>query len=177
MTAAIGIRHANDMSVALKLVAGMEVFVCSNLAMYGHGDGVADLRKLHTAGLNLAAEIDAALDRTFARLEDVDKTIRKFKEYEVTDTQAKTIIYDTFTAKDSRIPNRLFPAVHKWFFMAPFDPTLVGDRQVNDDLSDVQPRTLYGVSNAFTRAIREQPIGRQIGSSMKVMALLAQNVR
>jgi hypothetical protein len=173
MTAAIGIRHANDMSIALKLVAGMEVFVCSNLAMYGQGDGAQSLRKLHTAGLNLEAEIDAALERTFERFHDVNETIKRFKEYEVTDSQAKTIIYDAFTSKESPVPNRLFPLVHGWYFMKPFDPTVRETLPHYDDLSDVQPRTLYGISSAFTRAIREQPIGRQIGASMKVMKVLA----
>jgi hypothetical protein len=191
MTAAIGIRHANDMSEALKLVAGMYVFVCSNLSMFGQGDA-AEFRKLHTSGLNLEKEIDAALDRTFLRFSEANDLISKFKEIELTDLRAKEVVYDAFTNPETGLPNRLFPDVHRFYFahgkaawdaiqtggaeFLPYEPSAKdSDRPVLQvaDYSDVSPRSMWGLSNAFTRAIREQPIGRQIGSSLKTMKVLA----
>lgn len=57
MTAALGLRHANDMSMSLQLVAGLTVFVCDNMVL--RGDMIV-LKKRHTLNLALAGEEVAA---------------------------------------------------------------------------------------------------------------------
>lgn len=175
MTMALGTRHANDMSEALKVVTGFKVFVCSNLSMSGQGDG-REFRKLHTAGLDLHEMLGKAFEDTYQRFVDLDKLVTRLKTVEVTADQAKRVIYDVFTSPEAPVPNQLFPDVHRWYFEAPAGNEKVLDALAlpeTDDLSDVKQRSLWGISNAFTRAIRKQPMGRQIGSSTKVMRALA----
>src|SRR5262249_36302092 len=57
---AMGIRTANDRSEALSIVVGAMVFVCDNLAL--SGDVIA-IRRKHTAGFDLNADISRAIDR------------------------------------------------------------------------------------------------------------------
>ncbi len=51
--ASIGIRTANDKSLALQLAIGYRVFICDNMAF--HGDLIA-LKRKHTANLDLHTE-------------------------------------------------------------------------------------------------------------------------
>ncbi len=59
----------------------------------------------------------------------------------MTDTRAKEVIYDA-VAQDV-VPARLLPKIHGFYFR----PT--------DERPDCQPRTLWGLHNAFTRALQE----------------------
>src|SRR5262249_11154560 len=62
---AIGLRTANDKSMALQLAIGLKVLVCDNLCFAG--DLIA-LKRKHTAGLDLPRELARALDRYQAGL-------------------------------------------------------------------------------------------------------------
>jgi hypothetical protein len=58
--AAIAFRHSNDKSEAMKMYAGVRVFVCDNMAL--SGDEIVMNRK-HTTRLNVAEELTNAFDR------------------------------------------------------------------------------------------------------------------
>ena len=58
--AAIGIRTANDKSLALQLAIGYRVFICDNMAF--HGDLIA-LKRKHTANLDLHTEFATGIGR------------------------------------------------------------------------------------------------------------------
>ena len=58
--AAIAFRHANDKSEAMKMHAGVRVFICDNMAL--SGDEII-LNRKHTARLNVATELTKAFDR------------------------------------------------------------------------------------------------------------------
>jgi hypothetical protein len=60
MSAALAFRHANDKSEAMKMYAGVSVFVCDNMAL--SGDEIL-LNRKHTTRLNVAAELTKAFDR------------------------------------------------------------------------------------------------------------------
>jgi hypothetical protein len=60
MSAALAFRHANDKSAAMKMYAGVSVFVCDNMAL--SGDEII-LNRKHTTRLNVAAELTKAFDR------------------------------------------------------------------------------------------------------------------
>jgi hypothetical protein len=60
MSAALAFRHANDQSEAMKLYAGVHVFICDNMAL--SGDEIL-LNRKHTTRLNVAAELTQAFDR------------------------------------------------------------------------------------------------------------------
>jgi hypothetical protein len=58
--AAIAFRHSNDKSEAMKMYAGVRVFICDNMAL--SGDEII-LNRKHTTRLNVAAELTKAFDR------------------------------------------------------------------------------------------------------------------
>jgi hypothetical protein len=58
--AAIAFRHANDKSEAMKMYAGVRVFICDNMAL--SGDEII-LNRKHTVRLNVATELTKAFDR------------------------------------------------------------------------------------------------------------------
>src|SRR5207245_7316426 len=58
--AAMGIRTANDRSMALEIAVGVRVLVCDNLAF--SGDLIA-LRRKHTVKFDLNADLSRAVDR------------------------------------------------------------------------------------------------------------------
>ena len=58
--AAIAFRHSNDKTEAMKMYAGVRVFICDNMAL--SGDEII-LNRKHTTRLNVAAELTKAFDR------------------------------------------------------------------------------------------------------------------
>jgi len=58
--AALAFRHSNDKTEAMKMYAGVSVFVCDNMAL--SGDEII-LNRKHTTRLNVAAELTKAFDR------------------------------------------------------------------------------------------------------------------
>ncbi len=58
--AAIAFRHSNDKTEAMKMYAGVHVFICDNMAL--SGDEII-LNRKHTTRLNVAAELTKAFDR------------------------------------------------------------------------------------------------------------------
>jgi hypothetical protein len=139
-TAAMGIRHANDRSMAVEIAVGVRVFVCDNLAF--SGDLIA-LRRKHTARFELAHEIRLALDRYERHLTKLHGDIEHLKAQALADVEAKAFIVDAF--RREILPVRCFKPVCSDYF----HPT--------DDMTDVVPRTRWGLHNAFTRAIRDLP--------------------
>jgi hypothetical protein len=57
--AAIAFRHSNDKTEAMKMYAGVSVFICENMAL--SGDEII-LNRKHTTRLNVAAELTTAFD-------------------------------------------------------------------------------------------------------------------
>jgi hypothetical protein len=136
--AAMGIRTANDRSMALEIAVGMRVLVCDNLAF--SGDLIA-LRRKHTAKFDLNADISRAVDRYQAHLLTLQRTIAAAREDALFDAEAKCLIFEAF--QDEILPLRYFKQVADAYFSP------------SAEMTDVQPRTMWGLHNAFTRAVRQ----------------------
>lgn len=134
---ALGLRSSNAKQFAITLVAGQRVFVCDNLVL--SGDLIA-LRRKHTSGLNLRAEVDEGLERYLEHVGALVDSIARLQAEAIDDTQAKVVVYDAFAA--GIVPSRLFDDVHGNYFA----PT--------PEMVDCQPRTMGGLHNAFTRAVK-----------------------
>jgi hypothetical protein len=167
---AVGLRHANDQAFALGVIAGLRVFVCDNMAFSG-GDRL--LRRKHTTGLELVAEVDRGLDRTFHSYRDLVQLVDQLRNTELTDTQAKLLLYDL--ALDGRViaPDQL-GKVHGWYF-SPEEMASAEDRERG--FSDVEPRNAWGVANAVTRVARSWPAARQQESGVALSSYLARYFR
>jgi hypothetical protein len=136
--AAMGIRTANDRSMALEIAVGMRVFVCDNLAF--SGDLIA-LRRKHTAQFDLSADISRAVDRYLAHLTVFNRALDELRERKLPDDQAKLLIFEAFAAE--LLPVRFFPTVTETYF------------RPRPEMIDVQPRTAWGLMNAMTRAVKQ----------------------
>ncbi len=137
--AAMGIRTANDRSMALEIAVGVKVFVCDNLCF--SGDLIA-LRRKHTVKFNLNADISIAIDRYQEHLTTLRGQIAGLRERALEDQEAKLLVFEVFAQEI--LPIRFFP----WVTAAYFKPN-------PEQMPDVEPRTAWGLHNAFTRAIRE----------------------
>jgi hypothetical protein len=136
--ASLGIRTANDRSLALEIAVGVKVFVCDNMTF--SGDLIA-LRRKHTARFDLNADISRAVDRYQAHLLTLQQQITGIQESPLSDLQAKALIVDAF--RQEILPIRYFKPVTETYS----NPT--------PEMTDVLPRTRWGLHNAFTRAVRQ----------------------
>jgi hypothetical protein len=136
--AALGIRTSNDQTMALEIAVGVKVFVCDNLAF--SGDLIA-LRRKHTARFDLNADISRAVDRYQEYLVAFQRGVAAVQATPLTDPEAKALICDAF--RREILPLRCFKRVAETYF------------NPRPEMTDVHPRTLWGLHNAFSRAMRE----------------------
>ncbi len=136
--AALGIRTANDRSMALEIAVGVRVFVCDNMAF--SGDLIA-LRRKHTAKFDLNADISRAVDRYQAHLQVFNGQVLAIRQRSLADSDAKVMIFEAF--RREILPIRFFPVVADIYF------------RPGPEMTDVQPRTWWGLHNAVTRAIKQ----------------------
>lgn len=133
-----GFRNATDQQFGIRAVAGTRVFVCDNMAL--SGDLIAISRK-NTTRLDLGDAIALGFDKFAAHVGALEIQVARLEATTLEDGQAKRLVYDLFAARI--IPIRLFDDVHRYYF-APTDAT-----------PETQPRTLWGLHNACTRALRD----------------------
>lgn len=137
VSASLGLRTSNDKSMAVEIAVGVKVLVCDNLAF--SGDLIA-LRRKHTSGFDLDAEIERALDRYETQLGVLNGRIEELRDSEILDEDAKAIIFDVF--RERILPLRYFPRVSEDYF------------HPRPEMTDVLPRSRWGLMNAMTRSIR-----------------------
>ena len=133
----IGLRNSNDKSMRLALTVGYRVFVCDNMAF--HGDFTPVLAK-HSKHFNLMDAIDIGLGRMQRNFEPMRKQVEGWRQMQITDEQAKLIIYRAFVEGDFEAPKHLVKGVHEGYF--------------NPRYPEFQPRTVWSLTNAFTSALK-----------------------
>jgi hypothetical protein len=135
-SAALGIRTANDRSMALEIAVGLRVLVCDNLAF--SGDLIA-LRRRHTARFDLDADIARAMGRYESHLLSLQSAVAAVKARVIADDEAKALLFEVF--RREILPVRYFRRVADTYLR----PT--------EETPDVLPRTIWGLHNACTRAV------------------------
>lgn len=138
----LGIRHANDRSLPLAMIAGRKVFVCSNMCFSGD---MTIMSKRHTLNLNVEREVGEGLDRAFEKFSSLDDFIDGLKDRKLDDRTARDVIYRAIIERKVVAPQYL-PNVHANYF-AP-----------EDGWTDCQPRSAWGLYNAVTRVLRDRPM-------------------
>lgn len=134
---ALGLRSSQDQSLALRGAAGARVFVCDNLALAG---SVFAFNRKHTNRLDLAQTIRTGFDRYEQDASHLQSHIERLRADEIGDGRAKDVIYEALAQRV--IPMRLFHDIHAAYF------------QPSEVRPDCAPRTLWGLHNAFTRALK-----------------------
>ncbi len=150
-SAAMGIRTANDRSMALEIAVGLKVFVCDNLAF--SGDLIA-LRRRHTARFELDADIARAVGRYEAHLLTLQRSVARIQETSLADETARSLICQIFLR--GILPLRHFREVAETYF------------EPRAEMTDVQPRTLWGLHNACSRAVHDMAPGSAFEATVEL---------
>lgn len=155
--ACMGFRHGNDRSMRIKVVAGIRVFVCDNMAL--SGDAGTLLNYLHTATFDPKAECIAAVSQYLEARNTLEVEIDRMKDAKISDGKAKELIYDAIVSRDV-LPLRMIPDVDRWYFKG--------------ETEDLAPRTVWGLHNAFTRTLQELPsLNQRMKASSETTKALA----
>jgi len=134
---AIGIRNANDKSMRLGLTSGLRVFVCDNLSFQGEFTPV--LAK-HSKNFSIVDSLAIGVDRIQRNFDPLRQQVERWRSSQITDEQAKLVIYRAFVENELDVPRHLARDVHTNYF----EPTH----------PEFAPRTMWSLSNAFTSALK-----------------------
>jgi Domain of unknown function (DUF932) len=138
----IGVRNAHDKSMRLAMTVGYRVFVCENLAFSGDFEPV--LAK-HSKHFSLQNALSIGVDQMQRNFAGMKMQVETWQQSQLTDVQAKLVIYRAFVESDLEVPKHLARPVHDLYF--------------NPQHEEFQPRTLWSLSNAFTSAFKQlEPI-------------------
>ena len=149
--AALAFRHANDMSEAIKMYAGLRVFACDNMAL--SGDEII-LHRKHTPRLSLADALSEAFDRYHngdgALM--LQRYVEDLKRATLSSRAASQYVFDIFGKKI--VPIRLFhPVINDWYAKYPH----------KDDIG-----TEWGLLNCFTAHTKKLPPGPQMRATVRL---------
>ncbi len=152
---ALGLRASNDKTFAIQLAVGLRVIVCDNLAF--QGDLIA-LKRKHTTGLDLQAELSAAIVRCVEHFDRYATEVRNFKDTDLTDLTAKALMHDAFVYR--LLPLRLLPAVAQEYFRPSY--------------AEFTERTAWSLYNAFTHVAKRLPDGPRFRALLALGRLFTQ---
>ena len=137
---ALGLRAANDKSMAIEMVAGCRVFVCDNMSLCGEADL---LWRKHTNGLDrytLRMAVGMGVQKAITRFGGFETGVNRLKETPISDTEAKANIYDAVVK--GVIPQAFLPKVGQAYFEPPHQ--------------EFEPRTLWSLHNSYTEILRQE---------------------
>lgn len=146
-----GFRNSTDRSLAIRGVAGERVFVCDNLSMSGT---TFAMDRRNTTNLDLRDAVAAGFDKFLVQIAALDLELVKLQETPITDDEAKLIAFDAFA--EGILPVRLFDDVERHYF------------RPEPGMTDCEPRSLWGLHNAFTRALQSLAPARMFSASVAV---------
>lgn len=133
----LGFRHSNKKQFAIQMVAGLRVFVCSNLCFSGD---MITLKRKHTSGLDLGMELSRGVSRYVVKSQNLQQQILVMANTGIDDNGAKSFILDSVV--QGVMPQALLVNSYENYFEHP-------------EYEDCAPRTVWGLNNALTRAIRD----------------------
>jgi len=154
--ASLGLRTANNKTMALQMIAGLRIFVCDNMAFSGE---TIILRRRHTSGLDLIPELVRSLDeydRHYRKLKDEVDLLQRFT---MDDRTAKCMIHDIFAKQI--MPVRFLPTVSNTYF----------DQFVNSaepKYAAFRDRAAWSLLNAFTEVAKGMPLTTRIDAAQEI---------
>ena len=160
VTLSVAVVNSTDKSLPMKLVAGSKVFCCDNLSL--RSDMMHPVRKKHTRfGLDRFRESVGLAVKQLAAFQAVEsERIRKFKEVEIADVTAESVLLRAFD--QGVLSHRLLPtAIAEWR---------------TPSFDDFLPRTLWSLENALTTTlgkVRTTNPMRFCALSLSLQSLLA----
>lgn len=151
MDTCFGFRSSTNQSFAIRGVAGSRIFVCDNLVL--SGDEFV-LNRKSTTLLNLPQMVSVALNKFIDQGKQLLLDIDLMKQNWIDNQTAKLRIFNLF--HQGAMPLHLFDNVCGNYFSP------------QDEHVDCQPRTMWGLHNACTRAIKLLKPAAQFSASIDV---------
>ena len=133
----LGLRNANDKSMRLGLVVGIRVLCCDNMAFQGDFEPV--LAK-HSKNFDLNSALAIGMEAMQRNFKPMADQIENWRAAQITDRDAKEVIYRAFIEDELEAPKHLARVVHHEFF-EPSHP-------------EFAPRMKYSLQNAFTSSFK-----------------------
>lgn len=152
----LGIRNANDRSMRLAMTVGFRVFVCDNMSFYG--DFTPVLAK-HSKHFDLRDALAIGLDRMQRNFEPMRKQVEGWRQLQLSDADAKLVIYRAFIEGDLEVPRHLARLVHQLYFEPQYP--------------EFASRTAWSLTNAFTSAFKELDPVPQFKATARLGGFLA----
>ena len=121
--------------------------------------------KKHTSGLDLRKVVPPAIDLYLEKAGAFVLDIEMMKNIELTDAEAKAIIFDTFAFELPIMNRRMLPEVAHTYFR---------DERQREWFPD---RSLWSLNNAFTQVVKELPINPQNAANIAIGRAFARIVR
>lgn len=113
--AALAFRHANDMSEAVRMFAGVRVFNCDNMSL--SGDEII-LHRRHSKRFDIREALPEAFDKYQHGTLQLQRAIADLKRETISPQRAALFVYDIFRRKI--VPIRLFhPVIEDWHMQVP----------------------------------------------------------
>jgi len=134
---ALGVRNSHCKAFRLSIVVGLRIFVCSNLSFAGDFNIV--LAK-HSKNFSLKNAISIGIDEAQRGFEPMQIQVNAWKEIQVSDDQARQVIFRAFVEDQLDAPKHLARTVWKNWREPAFD--------------EFRPRTAYSLQNAFTSSFK-----------------------
>ena len=113
------------------------MLVCSNLAFQGEFTPV--LAK-HSKNFSIVDSLAIGVDRIQRNFDPLRQQVEAWRSRQITDEDAKLVIYKAFIEGDLSVPRSLARDVHRNYF----EPVH----------AEFAPRTMWSLSNAFTSALK-----------------------
>src|SRR5215217_1230480 len=104
------------------------------------GDFTPVLAK-HSKSFDLIDAISIGVDKAQRNFEPLQRTVSDWKVHDVSDSQAKLIIYEAFVEAKLQVAPKLMKSVHQHYFEPQYD--------------EFKAATLWSLSNAFTSSFKE----------------------
>lgn len=133
----LGLRNANDKSMRLGMVLGVKILVCDNLAF---SSDFQPLLARHSKHFNLKDSLAVGLEQMQRNFGPMAQQIERWRNTQLTDTQAREVIYRAFIEEELDAPKHLARFVHQGYFAPAYE--------------EFAPRNRYSLNNAFTSALK-----------------------
>ena len=155
----LGLRNSIDQSLGVRMVVGATVFVCDNMCM--SGDEIV-LRRKNTIRLKLPMLVAKGLEKFLERTTIFGRRITYMKDYGLSGDNAKALLFDVFNK--GVLPKSMMQTVAR-LYLSPLEEHL-----------DCRPRSLWGLNNACTRALKSLKPASQFDAAARVGAHFAKLV-
>jgi hypothetical protein len=150
----IAFLHDNAQKAPISIYSGGHVGVCLNLMVFGADEWI--LKGKHTKKLAdaLFAHMLIGVESWLQNTQKLVEWAAALKEFNISNMEARSRLFSLF--EDRTLPLNLLRPVSNTYF------------KPEEAWTDTTPRSLWGLQNACTRVLREQPINQMLGSTRAI---------